>query len=154
MNTSGWRRAVVLVLALEAWFAPEAARSQVALPGAQVQLPELAVPGRGAVDLPPSPRVPRIDARRLRLLELQRAHPDRLARDPAGELVVRDEVLAQPSSAERLAAAIDSGFRVQSERTIPALELRIVVLAPPPGWSLSRAVRHLRRRDPDGSYDF
>jgi hypothetical protein len=155
MDTFRWRVAFVLVQVLAAGLVPSKGHGQVALPGApRVQLPDLAVADPGAVTLPLDVRAPRIDARRLRVLDLHRAHRDRLALDPAGELVVRGEVLAQPSSAEHRASALESGFRVLSERTIPTLDLQILVLEPPTGWSLSRAVRHLRRVDPDGSYDF
>lgn len=147
------RIGTALVLAAALWGGP--AHAQVTLgPEPRVGLPGIDVPA--VRRLPAAPTVESLgrDARRLRLLEIARRHPERLDRDPSGELVVRGEILAQPSSREVLQQAVAAGYEVLRTREEAELELTVAVLAPPPGMSLPSALRKLRRMDPQGTYDF
>ena len=85
---------------------------------------------------------------------LARAHRRELARDPNGELVVRAEVLAQPSTPAALAALRAAGFRPLREDALDGLDDALVVLAGPADLDLAGAVARARAIDPAGSYDF
>jgi len=83
-----------------------------------------------------------------------RAHRRELERDPAGELVVRGELLAQPATAAARAALEAGGFRVLREDVMDGLDLAWLVLRPPAGVALADAVARARTLDPQGAYDF
>lgn len=136
----------------------------MALPAvAQLRLPQ--VP-----QLPSLPSVPvdrvdrglnslssqRVDLRDLRqrtVGELLRRAPDRLERDPAGELAVRSEVVAVSPTPAALAAAQAAGFVVAREQVLEGLGERVVVLRAPPGLDTGAALQQLRALDPQGQYD-
>lgn len=150
-------------LAIAAVAAP--ARAQIGLPGG--------VPG-GVPQLPGLPgglpdRLP-VDPDRLqdrlrdrvdgtlqapsRLRDLIRRSDGALEADPQGWPVVRAEIVAVDPSPAGRRAALDAGFTIVREARLEALELAVVVLAPPRGLSLRRAVERLRDLDPDGHYEF
>ena len=85
---------------------------------------------------------------------LARAHRRELARDPAGELIVRAEVLAQPSSEAAREALLAAGFRVLREEPLDGLDDALVVMTAPHGLDLADAVARARALDPAGAYDF
>jgi subtilisin family serine protease len=85
---------------------------------------------------------------------LARAHRRELARDPAGELVVRAEVLAQPSSPAARDALLAAGFRILREETLDGLDDALVVMGAPRDLDLADAVARARAIDPAGAYDF
>ena len=83
-----------------------------------------------------------------------RAHSRELDRDPQGELIVRAEVLAQPSSPAARAALLAAGFKTLREDTLEGLGDALVVLKPPSGLEFEDAVARARSIDPAGVYDF
>lgn len=141
----------------------------VALPAwAQLRLP-------GAGGLPNLPRLPTqplgvpLDTRAVerqaeeRLRELRRTtlralladHADVLEADPAGEPIVRGELLLVSPSAALLTAAQAQGFSLLREQTLDGLdELRNVVLQAPRGRSTAQALATLRLLDPALVVDF
>ncbi len=89
-----------------------------------------------------------------RLQSLIRRSDGALEADPEGWPVVRGEVVAVDLSPDGRRRALDAGFVVVREERLAALEMTTVVLTPPRGLSLRRAVERLRALDPDGSYAF
>ncbi len=83
-----------------------------------------------------------------------RAHRRELDRDPDGELIVRAEVLAQPSSPAARDALLAAGFKPLRSDTLAGLDDVLVVLKAPPGLELADAVARARAIDPAGAYDF
>ena len=77
-----------------------------------------------------------------------------LEADPEGWPVVRGEVVAVDLSPEGRRRALEAGFTVVREERLAALDMTTVVLTPPRGLSLRRALDRLRDLDPDGSYAF
>lgn len=92
--------------------------------------------------------------RKLKVRDLLRRHGDRIEADPAGEPIVRNEVLAVSPSAALLATARGAGFVVLRDRWLPGLDVGITVLRPPAGVPTRRALEHLRAVDPAGNFDF
>lgn len=146
-------------LAIMAAAAP--ARAQIGLPGG---LPPT-LPGRpGLPDRPPldpgrlgdavGERLGRTLQAPSRLRGLVRRSNGALEADPHGWPVVRAEIVAVDPSAAGRRAALDAGFTVLREERLEELGLAVMVLAPPPGLSLGRAVERLRRLDPDGLWEF
>ncbi len=137
----------------------------VALPAAA----QLRLPGTGG--LPGLPRLPTqpLDTRPVdklaedRLRELRRTtlralltdYTDVLEADPAGEPIVRGELLLVSPSAALLAAAQAQGFSLLRDQTLDGLdELRSVVLQAPRGRSTAQALAALRLLDPALVVDF
>ncbi len=83
-----------------------------------------------------------------------RAHRRELGRDPRGELVVRAEVLAQPSDAAARDALLAAGFKSLRDDALDGLDDVLVILKPPSGVELADAVARARAIDPAGTYDF
>ncbi len=146
-------------------FAPLAA-AQIAVPGLQ-GLPGANVPGLQRMGLPGlqrlAPALTRTlrspihaleQARKRRILQLLKRYPRLIALDPAGNPIVRGEILALGPSAAALGRAQADGFSILRTETLSPLALRVVVLRTPPGWSASLALTTLRRLDPAGTYDF
>ena len=137
--------------------------------GAPPALAQIGVPGLPPITLPTVPPVDErgrlrrsldpglaadalVGARRAAIDRLLRAHPRTLARDPAGEPVVRGELLAIPSSQEMLAAILAAGFTLLRESDVEGLDARWLVLGvgrQAPAAALAR----LRALDPAGHYD-
>lgn len=77
-----------------------------------------------------------------------------LEADPFGWPVVRAEIVAiDPSPASRR-IALAAGFTVLREERLDDLDLNLLVLTPPRGLSLRRAVERLRELDPEAAYEF
>jgi subtilisin family serine protease len=93
------------------------------------------------------------DLRHLQIERLVRANPKTLATDPRGNLIIRDELLAYSPSEQALETAQARGFKILRQQTHGELELRLVVLQPPP-MKLVKALKQLRDADPQGIYDF
>ena len=84
-----------------------------------------------------------------------RAHRRELDRDPRGELIVRAELLAQPSGAAARDALLAAGFQPLREDALDGLDdAALLVLRAPPGLSLADALARARALDPAGAYDF
>jgi subtilisin family serine protease len=138
-----------------------------AAPGAFAQLPNVQVPN---VQLPNLPRVglpadvantvdgvagrALEDVRRLRVRELLRTNRTALERDPRGEAMVRNELIAFSPSDEALTNAQAAGFEIVRRRTLEGLDETLIILAAPRGMSTRRALQRLRALDPGGTYDF
>jgi subtilisin family serine protease len=95
-----------------------------------------------------------LDLRRLAIRDRLRQHRDVLESDPAGELIVRSEVVVLSPSAAALDAARAAGFTVTSERTLAGVDERIAVLRAPQGLATAEALQRLRSHDANGQYDF
>lgn len=89
-----------------------------------------------------------------RLRGLIRQSGGALEADPSGWPAVRGEVVAVDLSADGRRRALEAGFTVVREERLAALDMSTVVLSPPRGLSLRRAVDRLRDLDPQGSYAF
>lgn len=146
-------------LAIVAAAAP--ARAQIGLPGGVPGLPSL--PGNLPDRLPVDPdrlqdnlrgRVDGALQAPSRLRDLIRRSDGALEADPNGWPVVRAEIVAVDPSPAGRRAALDAGFTILREERLEGLDLAVVVLAPPRGLSLRRAVERLRDLDPDGAYEF
>ena len=140
---------------------------------AQLRLPSL---GRGLSQLGQSPLVQRVDqvvqpvvqpvlttvlapvdlaASRLQTVtDRAKANRRELDRDPSGELIVRAELLAQPSSPAARDALVAAGFKPLRDDALAGLDDALVVMKGPSGMSLADALAHAREIDPAGAYDF
>ena len=142
--------------------AASSAAAQLHLPQVPLQLPKIpSAPDltnapntvvRGAQNLLDPGNL--LDLRRLAIRERLRQHRDVLESDPAGELIVRSEVVVLSPSAAALDAARAAGFTVTSERTLAGVDERIVVLRAPQGVATAEALQRLRSHDAKGRYDF
>lgn len=94
------------------------------------------------------------DQRRLRLEALIRSNRRTLEADPHGDPVRRGEVVASDLSDADLAAAQKAGFSVIRRGEPEAGSPAVVVLAPPHGMSLARALKTLRSAVPGGRFDY
>jgi subtilisin family serine protease len=128
---------------------------------AQVRLPSVSLPGLPLQTLPQA--TGNLEAQSLgRLNNLRRAASDKLVRanrqvmdtDPAGEAVIRSEVLVLSSLDPFKDRLRSLGFRVDREQHIEALNIHLVVLKAPPGMSTQKAMRTLRGMDPSGVFDY
>ena len=130
---------------------------------AQIGLPQLpTVPGVGEV----TGQLPDVgdtatnatgralqQVRELRVRELLRENRRALEADPAGEPIVRSQILALGMNGEAIAAAEARGFQVvQTDGLGDAGAM--TTLRAPRGMSTRRALRALRQADPNGVYDF
>lgn len=95
-----------------------------------------------------------LDLRKLAIRDRLRQHRDVLESDPAGELIVRGEVVVLSPSASALDAARAAGFTVTSERALAGVDERMTVLRAPQGLATAEALQRLRSLDAKGQYDF
>jgi len=134
-----------------------AARAQVTLPN--VNVPDL------PVDLPIDTNDPLSVAERLELRELRnqrllrvrqllRQNRQVLETDPRGAPILRGQILAFGPGEAAIESARQQGFRILRERALEGLGSRIIVLAVPEKMSTRRALRKLKERDVQGTYDF
>ncbi len=156
----GWQRLAAALVLLGAGSMPALAQLGLpSMPGPQLpgfeppfgvdrQLERVERHAQAARDLPS------VAARRLKMRTLARTHRDRLELNRAGELMVRDEVLAIAPDAELIARARQAGFVVLRERTLPDLDIAVVVLQPPAGMRTEVALERLRALDPNARLDF
>jgi hypothetical protein len=139
-------RFLILMTALGAAAAAEA---QIRLP---VQLPSLPLPAvQQNLGLPDRALS---DARRQAAALLIRRNPRLIEADPDGEPIVRGEVLAVDIDDAMLSRWAARGFSVERAETIPAANLRVVVLKVPEKLSTRKALRELRDADAQGVYDY
>ena len=94
------------------------------------------------------------DLRRLRVNELLRTQRAGVERDPAGQPILRAEVVSFDPAEEVLDRARAAGFQVLRERVLEGLDSRVVVLRAPDGMTTRRALARLRALDPQGAYDY
>lgn len=147
--------------------------AQAQLPG--VQLPRTQAPGLPGVELPATvtdtlgnventagtavggvaTRTERLaDLRRLKIDRLVRTQRATVERDPAGQPILRAEIVSFDPTAEVLDRARAEGFEVARERVLEGLGARVVVLRAPEGMTTRRALTRLRGLDPQGAYDY
>ena len=89
-----------------------------------------------------------------RLADLVRRSDGALQADPQGWPVVAAQIVAVDLSDAARAEALRAGFTVIREDRLEALDLSVVVLAPPTRWPLARAVARLRTLAPDADISF
>lgn len=94
------------------------------------------------------------ELRRRNIDTLLRQHADRLEADPAGEPVLRSELLLVSPAPALLAAAYALGYRLLRVQALDGLDLRSVVLQAPPGMETAGALQRLRALDPLLEADF
>jgi hypothetical protein len=139
-------RFLILMTALGAAAAAEA---QIRLP---VQLPSLPLPS-----LQQNLSVPEqalSDVRRQASALLIRNNRRLIEADPDGEPIVRGEVLAVSIDDAMVSRWVARGFSVERAETIPAANLRVIVLKVPEKLSTRQALRELRDADTQGVYDY
>ena len=107
----------------------------------------------GVVDRAVDPQA-LLDARLRRLGQMVARNRQLLEADPAGNPVLRGQVVALGVAPEALAAARAAGFSIREQRSLGSLGLQMTVLTAPDGVSAQDALRRLRRLDPSGDYDF
>ncbi|HET9977666.1 MAG TPA: S8 family serine peptidase, partial [Burkholderiaceae bacterium] len=150
-------RALALAAAAATLLAAVPARAQLRLPGLPA-LPGTVLPA----PTPPSPRlaellpgdVPLQELRARLVRDLLRERGSRLETDPAGEPVVRGELVVAAPTDPFLVAARAQGFRVLREQTLEGLDLRSAVLAAPEGMATAQALARLRALDPAAQVDY
>ena len=141
--------ALVLAMPAGAQVLPQVQAPGLPLP--PVQVPQMQVPvGNVVAAVPEAAR----SSLRIRARELQRRYPGRVENDPRGAPIVRAVILALSPAADALQRALQAGFQIQSDRNLPALDERVVLLLAPRGTSTRQALQRLRESDPAGSYDF
>ena len=136
-------------------------------PRVQAQLPRVQVPNLPGVELPTTVtdavgrvgdaagQVDRLaDLRRLRIDELLRTQRAAVERDPAGQPILRAEVVSFDPTDATLDRARAEGFQVTRERVLEGLGSRVVVLRAPQGMTTRRALARMRALDPQGAYDY
>lgn len=77
-----------------------------------------------------------------------------LQADPFGWPVVSGEIVAIGLSDITRMEAVQLGYRVLREETLPDLDLHVLVFSPPTGQQLSKAVERLAELDPQADIDF
>lgn len=95
-----------------------------------------------------------LDLRKLTIRNLLRRHRELIEADPAGEPIVRSEVVVLAPPAAALDAARAAGFTVVRESTIEGIDERMVVLRAPLDMTTATALQRLRLLDQQGRYDF
>ncbi|OQW58555.1 MAG: hypothetical protein A4S17_03735 [Proteobacteria bacterium HN_bin10] len=130
----------------------------LALP-AQAQLPGVGlpqVPSLGAPELDDvldTTDAALADLRRLRIRELLRTHRRELEADPAGNPIVRRQIIAVGMSEAAIANARAAGYQIVSTNELGEGGV-LVTLRAPAGQSTRRALRRLREADSAAVYDF
>ncbi len=146
MSRGRWGLLAIWVLA-----APAAAQLRLQLPMTSLPIG----PVQQTIDqLQPDGLDRRIDLRHLQIRRLIRAHRRLIEADPAGEPIVRDEILASFPTPDALTRALALGFAVESEQELHSLDLRIVVLRIPARRSTRAALNELRAAVPEATLDY
>jgi hypothetical protein len=153
------RRVAAFVLGLPLGLAgASCACAQVQLPARLPSVPVVPELARRVQEAPVvdtlTSAAPLAELRRTTVRDLLARHADALEPDPAGNPVVRSELLLASPPQSLVDAAIARGYRLLRTDTLPGLDERIVVLAPPPGVPLATAAARLRGIDPGVTIDF
>lgn len=101
-----------------------------------------------------APVVDLVRQRQQRIADLLRERSAYVEADPAGQPMVRGELVLISPAAALLAAAREQGFGVVRERRLEELDLVVVTLRAPAGWDAPRALQRLREIDADAAVDF
>jgi subtilisin family serine protease len=146
------QRTFALLFLVCALAAAPAARAQLGVP-----LPEVPtvddVLGQTRDQVGDTLEHPLQDVRRLQVRDLLRTHRRELEADPAGQPIVRSQILALGMSNAAVETARAQGFEVIRTDAIDEAT-SMVTLRAPLGMSTRRALRRLRDADPNGTYDF
>jgi subtilisin family serine protease len=131
--------------------------------GAQIRLPVQPLP----LPVPPLQsaiqNLDQTDARSLaRLSAVRHLEVDRLIRsnrnvldrDPSGEPIIRNEILALSPSETAAAVARSLHLIVARDQIIDSMSIHLLVLRAPDSTSANKALRELRASDPSGVYDY
>lgn len=94
------------------------------------------------------------DLRLSAIASRQHRYSRELDRDPHGELIVRAELLAQPSGEKARAAMLAAGFVVLREEAFEGLDVAWLVMRPPSSMGLTESVEWAHAVDPGGVYDY
>jgi subtilisin family serine protease len=134
---------------------------------AQLRLPSLpSLPSLPATNLPGTGQLTQqvrrdvaqvadlIQQRRQRVADILSQRGTLVEADPAGEAIVRSELVVSGADAALLPAARADGFTVVRERRLEELDLQIVTLRAPAGWDTPRALARLRQINPQAAVDF
>ncbi|MEZ5565736.1 MAG: S8 family serine peptidase [Gammaproteobacteria bacterium] len=131
------------------------AQAQVSGPSLPLELPTL--PGARVAELPGNLALPDEPLRTTRLVDIRRLvrkHHDLLTLDTRGEAVVRGEVLVLTPPVSLLDRLQASGYVVLRTTHLANLDLDIAAIATPRGRTPQQALRELRRKFPEGVYDY
>jgi subtilisin family serine protease len=158
-TTAFFRRARRALLAATLAVAAAPAHAQLGLPRATLptlprDLPRLPAASASQALQPLTSPQPLQSLRLNTVRALLRDHRDVLEADPAGEPVRRGELLLIAPAQASLDAVLAAGFVLLREQALPELELRQLVLRPPPGMSTADALARLRAIDPLIDADF
>jgi hypothetical protein len=134
--------------------AATAAQAQVRLPGLPLPTLPLQTLPQTADSVDPRSLDQLSDLRRLAINSLIRANRRFLEADPNGEPIVRNEILALSPTDAAVEHAKSLGFTVDRERTIAAMDTRLIVFRTPPSTATKRALHDLSAADPGGIYDY
>lgn len=143
------KRLVALLLLVTVMAAP--ARAQ--LPGVGLpQIPDISAPTTGLGEAL-NDAASLTDVRNLRVRDLLRSHRRELEADPFGQPIVRSQIIALGMNAAAIENARANRFQIISTDDLGD-GVVLVTLRAPAGQSTRRALRRLRRADPNGVYDF
>ncbi len=155
------RRLTSAVLALTLIAGSGSAQAQLRLPSLNLPLPQGIGTLGGDVLRDPASRLGAVrelpvlrDVRLDQLKKLLREHRDVLEADPRGAPAVRREILAWSPAKAGLDAATAAGLAVVRETRLEGMDEFMLVLRVPDGADIPALLAHLRRSDPEGSYDF
>ncbi len=134
---------------------------------AQLQLPGAILPGlpglpglpnaigRPQLSPPSLPAPLRLQVlRRLRIDDLLNRNPVLLEADPAGEPMLRGELVLDSPPPAAVEAALAQGFELLRTQSLDGLDMRAVVLRPPPGVGTADGAARLRALDARIQVDF
>jgi hypothetical protein len=128
---------------------------------AQVRLPSIPLPASPLQVLPqtlsqvqPGSLEQLSAVRHLENARLIRTNRRLVDTDPAGEPVVRSEILGLSPADATVNRVRSRGFTIDREQSIGGMNIRVVVFRAPQGMSTKKALRTLREADPGGSYDY
>ncbi len=122
------------------------------LPPPQLPLPPVTDPVTGTLRTARSAVL--TEARKLRVRELLRTQRETVEADPDGQPILRRQIGVLSPSAEALEWARAEGFTVLRTESLDGLGMSLVVLQAPERLSTRRALKRLRKLDPEGSYDY
>jgi subtilisin family serine protease len=144
--------------ALALTFLAATAAAQIRLPVQPPPLPLPALPLQSAVqnlDQTDPRSLAQLSAvRHLEVDRLIRSNRNVLDRDPNGEPIIRNEILALSASEAAAAVARSLHLIVARDQTIDSMSIHLVVFRAPESMSAKKALRELRASDPSGVYDY
>jgi subtilisin family serine protease len=144
-----------LAIAVIVLAASQGAPAQLRLPSLP-QLPSLPSPSQVTQPLrrEVAPVLELVRQRPQRIADMLRERSAYVEADPAGQPIVRSELVLSSPSAALVAAARAQGFTVVRERRLAELDMDVVTLRAPAGWDTPRALQRLRELDPQAAVDF